>query len=62
MCTKTKPIKQWRVARAFNRLLKKKFDERDIEIPFPHVTLYIGQDKQGNAPAMNVHMKSQTTT
>jgi len=56
--TKTKPIQQWRVGRAFNRLLKKKFDERDIEIPFPHVTLYMGQDKQGNAPALNVEMTS----
>jgi len=45
--TTTKPIKQWRVGREFNRRLKKKFDERNIEIPFPHVTLYMGQDKQG---------------
>jgi small conductance mechanosensitive channel len=56
--TKTKPIQQWRVARAFNRLLKKKFDERNIEIPFPHITLYMGQDKQGKAPALNVEMAS----
>jgi len=54
--TKTKPIKQWRVGRAFNRLIKKKFDERNIEIPFPHVTLYMGQDKEGSAPSMNVTM------
>ena len=54
---KTKPIKQWRVGRAYNHLLKKKFDEKDIEIPFPHVTLYMGQDKQGNAPAMKVMIK-----
>ncbi|MFC1508876.1 mechanosensitive ion channel family protein [Candidatus Omnitrophota bacterium] len=54
---KTKPSKQWRVGRAYNHLLKKKFDEKDIEIPFPHVTLYLGQDKQGDAPAMNIMMK-----
>jgi moderate conductance mechanosensitive channel len=45
-CIKTKPIKQWRVAREFNRRLKKVFDERGIEIPFPHLTLYMGKDKE----------------
>ena len=39
--TTTLPIKQWRVGREFNRRIKKKFDESNIEIPFPHVTLYI---------------------
>lgn len=51
---KTKPIKQWRVGREFNRRLKKAFDARNIEIPFPHVTLYMGQDKQGQAPPVHV--------
>lgn len=50
--TTTKPIKQWRIGREFNRRLKKTFDERDIEIPFPHVTLYPGRDKQGSAPPL----------
>lgn len=52
--TKTKPIKQWKVAREFNRRLKKAFDERNIEIPFPHVTLYAGQDKDGTAAPIHV--------
>ncbi len=52
--TTTKPLKQWRVGREFNRRLKKKFSERNIEIPFPHVTLYMGQDKQGQAPPLRV--------
>lgn len=52
--TKTKPIKQWRIAREFNRRLKIAFDEQDIEIPFPHVTLYMGQDKKGEASPLNV--------
>jgi len=52
--TMTKPIKQWGVAREFNRRLKKKFNEKDIEIPFPHITLYMGQDKQGQSPPMNI--------
>jgi small-conductance mechanosensitive channel len=54
---KTKPIKQWGVAREFNHRLKKKFDEKDIEIPFPHLTLYMGQGKQGEAAPMQVLMK-----
>ncbi len=54
--TTTKPIKQWRIAREFNRRLKKAFDERDIEIPFPHMTLYMGKDKKGDSPPMNVEL------
>jgi moderate conductance mechanosensitive channel len=44
---KTKPSKQWRVGREFNRRLKKKFDELNIEIPFPHITLHPRKDKKG---------------
>lgn len=58
--TTTKPIKQWSVGREFNRRLKKKFNERDIEIPFPHLTLYMGQDKKGQAPPMHVFVEKNT--
>ena len=54
--TKTKPIRQWAVGREFNRRMKKKFDELGIEIPFPHMTLYMGQGKDGGAAPMNVNM------
>jgi len=54
--TKTRPIKQWRVGREFNRRIKKKFDELNIEIPFPHQTIYFGKDKSGRSPALNVEM------
>jgi len=57
--TTTLPIKQWRVGREFNRRLKKKFDERKIEIPFPHVTLYMGQDKQGQSPPLRIIKEGQ---
>jgi small conductance mechanosensitive channel len=57
--TKTKPIRQWAVGREFNRRLKKKFDELKIEIPFPHTTLYLGQNKDGTAPPLNVVMQKQ---
>jgi len=56
---KTKPIKQWRIGREFNRRLKKKFDEKDIEIPFPHRTIYIGQDKKGEAAPMRISMEGK---
>jgi len=57
--TKTRPLKQWRVAREFNRRLKKKFDERDIEIPFPHLTLYMGKDKQNQSPPLSVVVEKE---
>ncbi len=40
---KTKPIKQWEVAREFRRRLKKAFDAHGIEIPFPHTSIYFGE-------------------
>ena len=44
---KTWPGKQWGVGRAYNRLVKKVFDERGIEIPYPHTTLLFGESKEG---------------
>jgi small-conductance mechanosensitive channel len=55
--TKTLPIKQWGVAREFNRRMKKRFDELNIEIPFPHVTLYMGEGKKGGAPPAFVKLE-----
>ena len=59
---KTKPIKQWYVGREFNRRMKKRFDELGIEIPFPHMTLYFGVDKAGQAPPANVTMDAPKLT
>jgi len=39
---KTKPTSRWRVAREFNRRMKQKFDELNIQIPFPHTVLLFG--------------------
>jgi small conductance mechanosensitive channel len=50
----TKPIQQWRVGREMNRRIKKTFDVRGIEIPFPHVTLYWGAAKDGSAQALRL--------
>lgn len=40
---KTVPIKQWAVARELRRRIKKAFDAKGIEIPFPHMSLYFGE-------------------
>lgn len=47
-------LEQWSVRREFLRRLKMAFDAAGIEIPFPHLTIYAGQDKAGNAPAFSV--------
>ena len=39
----TRPLEQWGIEREYRRRLKNTFDEKGIEIPFPHVTLYMGQ-------------------
>lgn len=50
---KTVPIKQWFVGREMNRRIKKRFDELDIEIPFPHRTLYFGEASKSFAFRMD---------
>lgn len=43
---KTTPNQQWTVGRAFNLLLKKRFDAENIEFPFPHRTVIIRSENQ----------------
>ena len=59
---KTTPGDQWGVGRAYNRLVKMRFDSAGIEIPFPHTTLYFGQDKSGSAPPANLRVMQQDFT
>lgn len=59
---KTTPGDQWGVGRAYNRLVKMYFDTAGIEIPFPHTTLYFGQDKTGSAPPANLRVMQQDFT
>lgn len=40
----TQPMERWTVLRELNRRVKKAFDEHGIEIPFPHMTLYVGDE------------------
>jgi moderate conductance mechanosensitive channel len=51
---KVRTLEQWNVRREFLRRLKKAFDARGIEIPYPHVTVYAGADKDGNAPSLRL--------
>ena len=51
---KTIALEHWGVRREFLRRLKEAFDARGIEIPYPHLTVYAGQDKQGLAPAFRL--------
>lgn len=41
---KTKPIQQWNIGREYRKRLKIAFDEKNIEIPFPHTTIYWGEE------------------
>jgi small conductance mechanosensitive channel len=41
---KTKPVQQWNIGREYRKRLKKAFDQNHIEIPFPHSTVYWGQE------------------
>ena len=36
--------------------LKKAFDAAGIEIPYPHLTVYAGQDKTGKAPELPIRL------
>jgi small-conductance mechanosensitive channel len=38
----TKPIRQWDVMGEFRLRLKKAFDKEGIEIPWPHIKVYFG--------------------
>ena len=51
---KTVPGRQFVVGRAYNEVLKRIFDERNIEIPFPHQTIYLGEAKDGSTQTFKV--------
>lgn len=57
---KTAPFSRWRLERDFRRRIKNRFDELGIEIPFPHQTVYFGQDKTGQAPPARIRMQNKT--
>ena len=51
---KTLPGSQWGVGRAYNEILKRIFDARGIEIPFPHQTIFFGEAKDGTTQPIRI--------
>jgi len=51
---KVMPLEQWGVRREVLYRLKKAFDAAGVEIPFPHLTVYAGQNKDGSAPPLRL--------
>ena len=56
---KCAPGKQFAIGRAYNAILKRVFDARGIEIPFPHQTIYFGEDKNGQAPVGRIALRHE---
>ena len=54
---KTSPGNQWSVKREFNRLLKYTFDKNNIEMPFPHSTIYFGEDSTSESISKKISKK-----
>ena len=53
------PLQQWTVRREYLRRLKRTFDQRGIEIPYPHMTVYAGQAKDNTAPAFPLALNGE---
>lgn len=54
---KTTAGMHWSVRREFLRRTKLLFDEKGVEIPYPHRTLYFGVGKDGTAPPARVDLR-----
>lgn len=46
---KTTPGNQWAIQRAYNRLVKQRFDAAGIELPYPQTVVHFGDDKRFQA-------------
>jgi moderate conductance mechanosensitive channel len=53
---KTRPSNQWRIGREYRRRLKISFDEKGIEIPFPHTTIFWGD----HINPLNLNVSNET--
>ena len=47
----TRPMAQWDVMGELRRRIKRVFDEEGVEIPWPHIKLYMGKEKGGGGLA-----------
>ncbi len=54
---KVQPGKQISLQRKFNHMIKNRFDAEGIEIPFPHRTIYFGEDSRGEAPPARIRLE-----
>lgn len=57
---KVAPLQQWTVRREYLRRVKAAFDAQGIEIPYPHVTVYAGVGKKGEAPDLPLRLVRRT--
>jgi len=55
---KVAPLEQWNVRREYLRRVKAAFDEAEVEIPYPHLTLYAGAGKRDPAPPFSVRTQT----
>lgn len=58
---KVQPLEDVNIRREFLYRVKKAFDLAGIEIPYPHLTVYAGQDKQGCAAPFLVQTRQEAT-
>ncbi len=57
----TQPLKQWDIMGEYRRRIKRIFDEEGIEIPWPHIKLYFGDDSTKPVPSKAGQSPSQTS-
>ncbi|MCM2287233.1 MAG: mechanosensitive ion channel family protein [Desulfobacula sp.] len=58
---KTKPIRQWEVGREYLRRIKLSFDAHHIEIPFPHRSIYFGENSKSFDPNLTAKPQQPET-
>jgi small-conductance mechanosensitive channel len=46
----TRPMEQWAVLGELRRRIKRAFDQEGVEIPWPHIKLYFGEEKKAEPP------------
>lgn len=57
---KVLPHEQWKVRREYLRRIKQNFDRNDIQIPFPHLTIYTVQPNDGSTLPLNMTRQPPT--
>ena len=55
---KTRPLMQWKVKWEMLRRIKKKFDEQEIEIPFPHHMLCLRSESKAGEDELQASLST----